>query len=111
MVLFVHFRTVLFVSTLFGLFFLADVLLGSEVISSATDSDKTSSPQVDILGFKSVDVEVNGVRIHYSVGGSGKAVVLLHGYAQTSYMWRPIMPLLAMNHTVIVPDLRGAGGS
>jgi pimeloyl-ACP methyl ester carboxylesterase len=38
-------------------------------------------------------------------------VVLLHGYAETGHMWRPIMPLLAQRHTVIVPDLRGAGGS
>jgi pimeloyl-ACP methyl ester carboxylesterase len=38
-------------------------------------------------------------------------VVLLHGYAETGHMWRPIMPLLAKSHTVIVPDLRGAGGS
>jgi pimeloyl-ACP methyl ester carboxylesterase len=38
-------------------------------------------------------------------------VVLLHGYAETGHMWRPIMPLLARHHTVIVPDLRGAGGS
>jgi len=38
-------------------------------------------------------------------------VVLLHGYAETGHMWSPIMPLLAQHHTVIVPDLRGAGGS
>jgi len=38
-------------------------------------------------------------------------VVLLHGYAETSHMWRPIMPSLAERHTVVVPDLRGAGGS
>src|SRR6059058_4854844 len=62
-------------------------------------------------GFTERDAEVNGVRIHYSVGGKGSPVVLLHGYAQTSHMWNPIMPLLARNHTVIVPDLRGAGGS
>ena len=62
-------------------------------------------------GFTKRDAEVNGVRIHYSVGGKGSPVVLLHGYAQTSHMWNPIMPLLARNHTVIVPDLRGAGGS
>jgi pimeloyl-ACP methyl ester carboxylesterase len=54
---------------------------------------------------------VNGVGIHYAVGGSGSAVVLLHGFAQTSHMWRPIMPELAKKHLVIVPDLRGAGGS
>ncbi len=62
-------------------------------------------------GFTEHDAEVNGVRIHYSIGGQGSPVMLLHGYAQTSHMWNPIMPLLAKNHTVIVPDLRGAGGS
>src|SRR6058998_2301115 len=62
-------------------------------------------------GFTEHDAEVNGVRIHYSIGGKGSLVVLLHGYAQTSHMWNPIMLLLAANHTVIVPDLRGAGGS
>src|SRR5437867_5553071 len=62
-------------------------------------------------GFTEHDAEVNGVRIHYSIGGKGSPVVLLHGYAQTSHMWNPIMPLLARNHTVIVTDLRGAGGS
>jgi pimeloyl-ACP methyl ester carboxylesterase len=62
-------------------------------------------------GFTEHDAEVNGTRIHYYIGGKGSPVVLLHGYAQTSHMWTPIMPLLAKNHTVIVPDLRGAGGS
>lgn len=62
-------------------------------------------------GFTERDAEVNGVRIHCLIGGKGSPVVLLHGYAQTSHMWNPIMPLLAKNHTVIVPDLRGAGGS
>ena len=62
-------------------------------------------------GFTEHYAEVNGVRIHYSIGGKGSPVALLHGYAQTSHMWNPIMPLLAKDHTVIVPDLRGAGGS
>ena len=61
--------------------------------------------------FTDREAEVNGVRLHYRIGGKGRPVVLLHGYAQTSHMWRPILPLLAANHTVIVPDLRGAGGS
>jgi len=62
-------------------------------------------------GFTAHEAEVNGVRLHCCTGGKGSPVVLLHGYAQTSHMWNPIMPLLATNHTVIVPDLRGAGGS
>src|SRR2546428_12327279 len=55
--------------------------------------------------------KVNGVRLGYLIGGQGSAVVLLHGGAETGPMWRSIMPSLAMRHTVIVPDLRGAGGS
>jgi pimeloyl-ACP methyl ester carboxylesterase len=62
-------------------------------------------------GFTERLAEANGVKLHYLIGGKGSPVVLLHGYAQTSHMWFPIMPLLAKNHTVIVPDLRGAGGS
>ena len=54
---------------------------------------------------------VNGVRLHYLIEGSGDPVVLLHGYAQTSHMWRPLMTRLANTHTVIAPDLRGAGQS
>jgi pimeloyl-ACP methyl ester carboxylesterase len=57
------------------------------------------------------DATVNGVRLHYRIAGTGSLVVLLHGYAQTSYMWRALMPSLADGHTVIAPDLRGAGGS
>jgi pimeloyl-ACP methyl ester carboxylesterase len=62
-------------------------------------------------GFTERFAKVNGVRLRYVIGGQGSPVVLLHGYAETGHMWRPIMPLLAQRHTVIVPDLRGAGGS
>src|SRR5713101_5516652 len=62
-------------------------------------------------GFTERFAEVNGVRMHCFIGGTGSSVVLLHGYAETSRMWLPIMPLLTKNHTVIVPDLRGAGDS
>ena len=62
-------------------------------------------------GFTEHDADVNRVKLHYFIGGKGSPVVLLHGYAETSHMWLPIMPLLAENHTVIVPDLRGAGDS
>jgi pimeloyl-ACP methyl ester carboxylesterase len=62
-------------------------------------------------GFAERFAKVNGVRLRYLIGGRGSPVVLLHGYAETGHMWRPIMPLLAQRHTVVVPDLRGAGGS
>src|SRR6184192_4626784 len=55
--------------------------------------------------------EVNGVRLHYLIAGKGDPVVLLHGYAQTSHMWLPLIAKLADKHTVIAPDLRGFGQS
>jgi pimeloyl-ACP methyl ester carboxylesterase/glyoxylase-like metal-dependent hydrolase (beta-lactamase superfamily II) len=54
---------------------------------------------------------VNGVRISYRTAGSGPPVLLLHGYTQTGHMWLPLIPQLAANHTVVVPDLRGFGWS
>jgi pimeloyl-ACP methyl ester carboxylesterase len=62
-------------------------------------------------GFTEKSANVNGVKINYKIGGQGPVVVLLHGYTQTSHMWIPVMPLLTTSHTVIAPDLRGAGGS
>lgn len=53
----------------------------------------------------------NGVRLHYLFAGKGDPVILLHGYAQNSHMWRPLIPELAKTHTVIAPDLRGFGQS
>ena len=62
-------------------------------------------------GFTEKSANVDGVKINYKIAGRGPVVVLLHGYTQTSHMWIPLMPLLATSHTVIAPDLRGAGGS
>jgi len=54
----------------------------------------------------------DGVKLHYLTSGHGPAtVVLLHGYAETSRMWRPLIPLLAEKFTVIAPDLPGIGES
>lgn len=55
--------------------------------------------------------DVNGVRLHYVIGGQGDPVVLLHGWPETWYAWRHVMPLLVNDFTVIVPDLRGLGDS
>ena len=55
--------------------------------------------------------EVEGIKLHYFTAGQGPAVILLHGYTQTSRMWRPIIPLLAEKFTVIAPDLPGIGDS
>jgi pimeloyl-ACP methyl ester carboxylesterase len=55
--------------------------------------------------------EIDGVKLHYLTAGHGTALILLHGYAETSRMWRPIMPALAKRFTVIAPDLPGIGDS
>jgi pimeloyl-ACP methyl ester carboxylesterase len=55
--------------------------------------------------------EVEGVKFHYLTAGKGTAVVLIHGYTQTSLMWKPIIPALAERFTVIAPDLPGIGDS
>jgi len=52
-----------------------------------------------------------GVKLQYLVAGHGPTVLLLHGYAETSRMWRPLFPRLTSNFTVIAPDLPGIGGS
>ncbi len=54
---------------------------------------------------------VNDVRLHYVIGGQGEPLVLLHGWPQTWFEWREVMPTLAEQFTVIVPDLRGLGDS
>ncbi len=55
--------------------------------------------------------DVDGVRLQYLTAGKGPAVILLHGYAETSRMWKPIIPLLAERFTLIAPDLPGIGDS
>src|SRR5262245_30749440 len=54
---------------------------------------------------------VDGLKIQYLIAGEGPTALLIHGYAETSRMWRPLMPLLAGDFTVIAPDLPGIGGS
>ena len=71
---------------------------------------QTVSPQSRSVvrdGFQTV----NGVSLHYLVAGKGEPVILLHGYAQNSRMWRPLIAELAKTRLVIAPDLRGFGQS
>ena len=67
-----------------------------------------------IQGAESItarDAKVDNVQLHYLTAGEGPAVLLLHGYAETSRMWRPLIPKLAEKFTVIAPDLPGIGDS
>ncbi len=87
----------------------------------AQAGDAPASPSIDYpaaaqqtaaaVGAESHFATANGVKLHYLQAGKGPPVVLLHGYAETSHMWLPIIAQLAKTNTVIAPDLRGAGGS
>jgi pimeloyl-ACP methyl ester carboxylesterase/quercetin dioxygenase-like cupin family protein len=69
-------------------------------VSSPSDAQAT-------VNIHSRFADVNGVRLHYLIAGQGDPILLLHGYAQTSHMWRPLIRELAKTRTVIAPDLRG----
>jgi pimeloyl-ACP methyl ester carboxylesterase len=59
--------------------------------------------------FRTQMVQTNSTHLFVRVGGQGPAVVLLHGFGDTGDMWAPLAVVLAKDHTVIVPDLRGMG--
>jgi pimeloyl-ACP methyl ester carboxylesterase len=84
---------------IFGVLALFDLFLAA---AGGNAEDKT---------IASRSAEVDGVRLQYLTAGKGPAVILLHGYAETSRMWRPLIPLLADRFTVIAPDLPGIGDS
>ena len=74
-------------------------------VSAAAQTQSFTFPAT----FQARDVQANRTTIHVRIGGSGPAVVLLHGYGDTGDMWAPLATELVRNHTVIAPDLRGMG--
>jgi pimeloyl-ACP methyl ester carboxylesterase len=81
----------------FGLFCLFSLFASPSYAAPAAIASRTAN--------------VDGVQLHYLTAGHGPPVLLLHGFAETSRMWRPIIPLLAEKFTVIAPDLPGIGDS
>ena len=59
--------------------------------------------------FKVMDVRVDGAVIHVRIGGSGPAILMIHGFGDSGDMWQPLAVLMVNKHLVIVPDLRGMG--
>src|SRR5580704_15744174 len=89
-------------------------LLGSLVASClflAVLLPGTVQAQASESAIASRMADVGGLRLHYLAVGHGAPLLLLHGYAETSLMWRPLMPSLAERFTVIAPDLPGIGDS
>lgn len=71
----------------------------------------TPANALDSAVFSHRFADVNGVRLHYVVGGQGPPLLLWHGFLETWYCWRKIMPVLAEQFTVLAPDMRGYGDS
>jgi pimeloyl-ACP methyl ester carboxylesterase len=82
-------------------------------LSAGADELKARSDDGDLgPGFKSEYADVNGVKLHYVTGGEGpRTILLIPGWPQTWYMWRKIMPELAMDYRVVAVDTRGMGES
>ena len=59
--------------------------------------------------FHTQEIKTNGTTLHIRIGGQGSAVILLHGFGDTGDMWAPAAAVLARDHMVVVPDLRGMG--
>src|SRR5258706_5946412 len=82
-------------------------LLAGIVLATAVAASVAAAPPE----IKSKNSNAPGFKMHYLEAGNGEPVLLLHGYAQTSLMWRPLMAELAKTNRVIAPDLRGFGDS
>jgi pimeloyl-ACP methyl ester carboxylesterase len=74
-------------------------------LSAPAVADVTPLP----ASFHTQDIATDGATIHVRVGGTGPAVLLLHGFGDTGDMWAPLAIDLARDHTVVIPDLRGMG--
>src|SRR5437016_4279363 len=76
---------------------------------------QTPSPRADEQavgpGVAVRTANIDGLNLRYLAAGHGPTIVLLHGYAETSRMWKPLVPRLAEHFSVIAPDLPGIGGS
>jgi pimeloyl-ACP methyl ester carboxylesterase len=86
---------------------LGAALLAATALTAAPHA--TAQPKPYPAAFKLQDIATNGTTLHVRVGGSGPAVVLIHGFGDTGDMWTPLATELAKNHRVVVPDLRGIG--
>jgi pimeloyl-ACP methyl ester carboxylesterase len=84
---------------------LASIVFGILAVSAPAVAQIEPFPP----GFNTQVISTNGVELNVRVGGRGPAVVLLHGFGETGDMWSPLAKRLAVDHTVIVPDLRGMG--
>jgi len=84
-------------------------VFGPLILFTATSPQAYGQAKDETIASRTA--EIDGVKLHYLTAGQGTPLILLHGYAETSRMWKPIIPVLAERFTVIAPDLPGIGDS
>ena len=88
---------------------LRTILVACAAISICLPAAAMAAVKPFPASFAVREVPVDGATIHVRVGGHGPAVLLLHGFGDSGDMWQPLAVILAKDHTVVVPDLRGMG--
>ncbi|HVX28710.1 MAG TPA: alpha/beta hydrolase [Parafilimonas sp.] len=100
-------------ATMFLIFFSCNNVQTSS--NTKADTSKVSTGEIKPAqppsNFKSAISNVNGINIHYVIGGSGEPLLLIHGFGQNWYMWNRLLPELSKHFTVIAADLPGIGES
>src|SRR6267154_2367638 len=94
-----------------GFLGLAVVLAAASFSAAAICAATSARADASDKSIASREAEIDGTKLHYMTAGHGTPLILLHGYAETSLMWKPIIPALAERFTVIAPDLPGIGDS
>jgi len=115
---FLFFLVTIFLTTLVVTVIILSSLTLNINHTATAEQQQQSLPFIEDLSFDINNVtfshhiaSINGIQLHYVLGGQGDPIVLLHGWPETWYEWRHIMPSLAKKYTVIAPDLRGLGDS
>jgi pimeloyl-ACP methyl ester carboxylesterase len=76
------------------------------------ESQMLKAQTADGAGFKTSDIQANGITLLVTELGSGPAILFVHGFPDTSYTWRKQMrAVAAAGFRAIAPDMRGCGGS
>ncbi|HEY8896233.1 MAG TPA: alpha/beta hydrolase [Niastella sp.] len=85
--------------------------LPAATVTDSTAAAETIAPASPPANFKHATAKVNGIDVHYVIGGTGEPLVLIHGFGQNWYMWNRLLPEFSKHFTVIAPDLPGIGES
>ena len=118
LITFINERVITYKANILYFLYISLAVIATLTLTTANSGPAKAEQKVDGNAFQLGNMtfshnmaSVNGVQLHYVIGGHGPPVVVVHGWPETWYEWHNIMPALAKNYTVIAPDLRGLGDS